>query len=125
MRLAQALQVDQLVVAALVAQELGVRATLDDLALVKHVDDVGLLDRAETVGHSNGGPTTSGGVQGGLNNLFRLGVQGRGGLVQQQDLGITQESAGDGDTLLLAARQHASLATDDGVEALTVDNGLA
>lgn len=34
--------------------------------------------------------------------LLALGVQGRGGLVQQQDLGVTDDRPGDGNALLLA-----------------------
>lgn len=34
--------------------------------------------------------------------LLALGVQGGGGLVQQQDLGVTDDRSGDGDALFLA-----------------------
>lgn len=34
--------------------------------------------------------------------LLALGVQGRGGLVQQQDLGVTDDRPGDGNALFLA-----------------------
>lgn len=35
--------------------------------------------------------------------LLALGVQGGGGLIQQQDLGVTDDRPGDGDALFLAA----------------------
>lgn len=35
--------------------------------------------------------------------LLALGVQGRGGLIQQQDLGVTDDRPGDGNALFLAA----------------------
>lgn len=37
--------------------------------------------------------------------LLALGVQGRGGLVQQQDLGVTDDCPGDGNALFLASGQ--------------------
>lgn len=35
--------------------------------------------------------------------LLALGVQGGGGLIQQQDLGVTDDCPGDGNALFLAA----------------------
>ena len=92
--LAQTLQVDKLVVAALVTEQLGMSAALDDLALIEDVDDVGLLDRAETVGNGNGGAAASGGIKRGLDDLLGLGVEGGGGFVEEENLGVTQEGAG-------------------------------
>lgn len=34
--------------------------------------------------------------------LLTLGVQGRGGLIQQQDLGVTDDRPGNGNALFLA-----------------------
>lgn len=75
MSLAQTLQVNQLIVAALIPQKVVVRTALNDLALVKHVDDVGLLDRAETVRHGDGGSAAGGRVQGCLDDFLGLGVE--------------------------------------------------
>lgn len=44
--------------------------------------------------------------------LLALGVQGRGRLVQEQDLGVTYDRSGDGDALLLSARQLRTLGAD-------------
>ncbi|GJC95043.1 hypothetical protein ColKHC_03869 [Colletotrichum higginsianum] len=129
--LLQRLQVDQLGVAAVHLHQLGVRALLDDASLVEDVDDVGLLNGAEAMGDGNGGAALGGLVEGGLDDVLRLGIEGRRGLVQQQDLGVADEGAGDGDALLLAAGEQGALASDDGVEALghrhdeVVDVGLA
>ena len=95
-------------------------AGLDDLAAVEDVDDVGLLDGAETVSDGEGGAATRRGVERRLHDLFRLRVKCRGGLVEQQDLGIAQKCACDGDTLLLTAREERAFAAADGVEGLTV-----
>ena len=54
-----------------------------------------------------------GGVQRGLHHAFALGVQRAGGFVQQQQRRVLQDGAGDGNALLLPARQpHAALAQE-------------
>jgi hypothetical protein len=102
-RLAQTLHVDQLEISALGVEQLVVGAALDDAALVEDVDDVRVLDGAETVGDGDGGATLRGGIKGGLHHLLGLGIQGGGGFVEEKDFGVTKESTGDGDTLLLTA----------------------
>lgn len=47
--------------------------------------------------------------------LLALGVQGGGGLVQEQDLGVAYDRPGDGDALLLSARKLRTLRADVGV----------
>lgn len=42
-------------------------------------------------------------------HLFTLGVQGRGGFIQQQDLGVSHNRPGDGDALLLSSGQLGTL----------------
>lgn len=59
------------------------RAPLDYPALVKDIDDVGLLDCAETVRDRDGGPALGGLVQRRLDNLFTLAVKGRGCLIEE------------------------------------------
>lgn len=56
--------------------------------------------------------------QGLLHQLFALGVEGAGGLVQQEDRGLAHQGAGDGQALALAARQGLGALADRGVEAL-------
>lgn len=50
--------------------------------------------------------------------LFGLQVDRRGGVVQDQDLRLLCQRAGQGDALLLAAGKPGALLADDGVEAL-------
>ena len=53
-----------------------------------------------------------------LHLMLRLGIEGTRCLIEQDDLGLPDESPGDGDALLLATREaHASL-THERVEAL-------
>ena len=54
------------------------------------------------MGNDNGGAALPCSVQSILNNLLALRVQGRGGLVQEEDLGVPHQSPGDGDALLLS-----------------------
>jgi hypothetical protein len=81
-----------------------VSTTLNDLTLIKDIDDISLLDRAETVSHSDGSTTTSSSIQSSLDDLLGLRIQSGSGFVEEEDLGVAEEGAGDGYTLLLAAR---------------------
>ena len=69
------------------------------------------------MGNDNGGPILHEVVQRPLHLAFRLGIQGGGRLVQNQDGGVLQKRPGNGEPLLLAAgKPHPGLA-DHGVEA--------
>lgn len=82
---------------------------LNDVAVVHDADEVGPLNGAEPVGYDEHGAVLCGSVQCLLHHPLWFSVQGAGGLVQHQDAGVLDQGAGDGDTLLLAARQrHAS-----------------
>src|SRR4051812_3147172 len=59
-------------------------------------------------------------MHGVLNDLFTLGIQGRGGLIQQQNGGIAQDGPGDADALLLATGELAPLVANDGVVLLVL-----
>lgn len=54
----------------------------------------------------------------GLQMLFRDWVEGRSGLVQQQNLPRAQQRTGDGDALCLSLAQPATLFVQRGVDAL-------
>ena len=55
------------------------------------------------VSDDKGGPTLPGLVQSLLHYPLTLCVQGRGGLIQEEDFGVPHESSGNGDALLLPA----------------------
>ena len=93
-------------------------AVLDQLAVLQTEDDVGVLDGGEPMGDGDGRPALRGPLEGVLDQPLGLGVQRRGRLVQDQDRGVLQEDARDGQPLLLPARElHAALA-DERVVAL-------
>ena len=81
--LSEALEVDELGVPAVAMHQLGVCALLDNPALVKHIDNVCLLNRAQTVCHSNGRATLGSLVKGSLHHLFTLAVEGRCSFIKE------------------------------------------
>ena len=76
-------------------EELLVGAALDDHTAVDDADHVGILDGRETMGNDNGGTSPAGLVERLLDNLLRLRVEGRRGLVEQEDLGVADECTGN------------------------------
>src|SRR6266702_4728663 len=78
------LQGEKLGVAARKAHELGVGALLGQPALVEQEDAVGLPDRGEAVRDENGGAPLGERAQPGEQLVFGLGVERRGGLVQDE-----------------------------------------
>ena len=67
------------------------------------------------------GAAFHGSIQSLLHDLLTVLIKGRGGLVEDEDLGVLDEGAGDGDALLLAARELAALQAAVLVEALVQD----
>jgi hypothetical protein len=57
-------------------------------------------------------------VQRALDHFLRLRVEGRGRLVEQEDLWVAEKGTGDGDTLFLAAGEEGGFAAAFGGEAI-------
>jgi hypothetical protein len=76
------LQAHQLVVASLIMKELVMSAALDYSTLVKDVNDIGLLDGAETMGNGDSGTALGGSIKRGLDHLLRLRVKSGCGFVE-------------------------------------------
>ena len=76
-------------------------ALLYDLALVKDIDHVGVLNCAQAMRDRDCGAALRGGVEGGLYDAFGCGVEGGCGFVEKEDLGVAEEGAGDGYALAL------------------------
>ena len=96
---------DQLIVESLVVHELNVSAPLHHPTTFNRRYYVRCLDGGETVSDHDGGPALPGLVQSILHYLLALCVQGRGGLVQEEDFGVPHQSTGDSKALLLPPRQ--------------------
>ncbi len=83
------------------------RADLGDASPLERDDPVGLSDGRQTMGNDDERATCRHELQVALDDGFALSVQGGGRLIEDQDLGIDRERAGDGDALALATRQVA------------------
>lgn len=114
--LAQGLQLDVLIVVATLCNELIVRAGFADTALFDeitmtsrsvheanamfriHSHAVRVLDSRQPVGNGNGRPSARSLVKRSLDYLLGVGVERRGGLIEEQNLGVAEKSTGDGNT---------------------------
>jgi hypothetical protein len=90
-------------------------ASFDEVALVQNDDDVGPGDGAESVGDGERGAACLEPLDGGLDQTFTLGIQRAGGFVENQNLRIGDDGAGDGKPLALAARQAGAALADRSV----------
>ena len=98
--------------------QLVVAAPLDDPAVVDHHDEVGLTHRRQAVGDHDRRPAFERLVEGRLHLCLVLAVEVAGGLVEDDDARVLEQHAGDGDPLLLAAREPVAALAHDGVVAL-------
>ena len=71
------------------------------LAILDHKYCTAILDRAQSVGDGDAGPSLLSAVQGAQNTPLALCVQSRGGLVKQQDRWVSDQCPCNGDPLLL------------------------
>ena len=95
-----------MVEAALVEEGL-VRALLDDLAVVDDDDVVRVADGAQAVGDDKGGAAFHQAQEALLNARLGARVDAAGGLVEDEDVGIGEDGAGDGQQLALALAEVA------------------
>ena len=91
-------------------EQLLVRAALDDAALVDHEDQVGHPDRREAVGDDEGGAALGEPAQRELDGHLRLGIDGAGGLVEDEDARIGHHRAGEDVTVTNRSTGWAALA---------------
>src|SRR5215218_5443239 len=92
-------------VGALRRQELLVGALLDDAAMVEDDDAPGALDRGQPVGDDDRGAAGEQPPQARLDPAFRVDVDVRGGLVEDEDPRVGDQGAREGHELALAGRQ--------------------
>ena len=74
-----------------------------DFAIVHNNDQVGVLHRADALGNDELGGVREEGRKGFLDGSIRFGINSRSGIVQDQNLWLFQQSAGDAKPLLLTA----------------------
>lgn len=78
------------------------RPLLNQPPFLHHTNHISLLHSTQPVRHDDHGPALHNPTKGLLHQYLRLGVQGGGCLVQEEDFGHADEGAGDCDALLLA-----------------------
>ena len=104
------LQRKQLGVAPAPAQQLLVGANLHELAVFDDQDAVGHADGAEAVADEDGGFAQGQLLEALEDFVLGAGIEGGGGLVEDEELGVAHVSAAEGDFLPLAAAQiHAAV----------------
>src|SRR6478735_7408360 len=108
----------ELRIAAVRADQLVMRAVLDNAASLDGDDAIGLADRRETVGDDEDGPAGGNSFHVLLDGALAFVIQGAGRLVEDEDARIGNERASDRDTLALPAGKIAAAFTHDGVIAL-------
>lgn len=94
------------------------RALFDDAVARQHQDAVGMADGRQAMGDDQRGSPVRQAQQRLLHRPFALIVERAGRLVEDQNLRILEEGAGDGDALALAARKLDAALADIGIIAL-------
>ena len=115
---AQHLEAVEPIIHSFLLQKFGVRALFYHLPSTYHGNAVGVVDGRETMSNDNARSTLPRPVQGLLHYLLTLRVQSRGGLVQEEELWVSDQGTGNGNPLLLSARQLRSFAPHVGVVSL-------
>src|SRR5216684_6065594 len=109
------LQVMQPRITAALADQLVVRAVLDDAAALEGDDAIDAADGRKSVGDDEHGPALDDPPHIVLDDALALVIESARRLVEDQNSRIHDEGAGDGDPLLLPAREAAASLADDGV----------
>lgn len=88
------------------------RSLLSNLPILHNSNQIRVLDRGKTVRDGDGRTATNGTVEGFLDELFGIGVEGGGGFVEKEEGRVADEGAGNGDSLFLATGELATFVTD-------------
>ena len=97
-------------------------ATLDDAAVFNDQDLVRAANGGEAVRDDEGGAAAHQVGEALLNQGFGFGIEAGGGFVKDEDAGIGENGAGDGDALALTSGKPDAALADDGV--VLVGEGL-
>ncbi len=86
--------------------------------MVKHNDDIGILDRRQTVSNDKYRSALHQSVHACLYNLLGSGIDGRSCFIQDHDRRIGDGCSGNGQQLALSLRQIAAISSQHGLIAL-------
>ena len=109
---------EQSLVARTAHAELGVRALLDDPALLEHDDPTGELERRAAVGDQQRRAPGHVLAQSVVDRLLDRRVHGAGGVVEDQDRRVREDCARERDPLPLPAREREAALADHGLVSL-------
>lgn len=101
LRCSNGLQFCELIVHALLGYQLVMSTLLDNLAMVKHVDYIRVLNCAQSMCDGNCSTTLRSGVKGILYDALGCGVESRSSFVEKEDFGVAEEGTGNCQTLAL------------------------
>ena len=93
-------------------------AAFDDLTRLEDKDLVCVGDRRQAMGHDQRGSARPRLAKRLLDGRLRPAVERAGGLIEDEDAGISQKRPGDADPLALAARELESTLPDAGFHPL-------
>ena len=102
-------------ISALGAQQLFVGALLDDAPVFHHQDQISVPDGGQAVGDDEGSALGAQGIHSLLDEHLGAGIHGRGRFIQDEQCGLGQKGAGDGNQLAFAGGDGAAILVDDGV----------
>ena len=90
------------------------RAGRDDFAVIENDDRRGVADRGKTVRDDQDGFADDELLERELDGGLAVAVEGAGGLVEDENGGVAEEGAGEGEALFLSARETRAAFADEG-----------
>lgn len=75
------------------------------MSITNDTDEISTLNGAQPVGDDEHSAPPGGPIESLLHHPFRLSIQSTGGFIQNQDGGVLDQGASDGDALFLATGQ--------------------
>src|SRR6266851_4791359 len=98
-------------------QEFAMPGNVDRTALIQNQDGVGSYQGGKPMRDNDHGATLCDPSQVGIDDRLALGIERTGGLVEDQELGVDQERAGDRDPLTLSAGEIGRALLDERIVA--------
>ena len=90
-------------------------ALLNDASALEHHDPIGIPYGAEAMRNDEGGSPLHEMIERFLDEMLALGIQGAGGLIEDEESGVLEQGSSNGNALLLSARQSDASFTDRGL----------
>ena len=111
------LTVVQVSIETLLSDQFRVLAALNNMTIIHNQHLIGVADSRKTMRYHEGSTSLQQFVEGLLDELLGAGVDAGSRLIKDEDAGISEDSAGDGDQLTLPLREQAATLADFGLVA--------